>query len=161
MLDVLHLEWSFWRVITRAVHLHCDGYVMQQDMWVLGLKIKDKTEPSFAMLQIHKISLSTIQCSSFFSIPLLCWCEWRSIWTWDLCLFLVMNSTTLNLLGLIYCWIYTLMDLILCYRPCEQSSYQARIDLWLSFFKWSLCGSWGLALCSVSFSTSYLWARFF
>ena len=102
MLDVLHLGWSFWRVITRAVRLHCDGYVMQQEIWVLGLKIKDKTEPSFAMLQIHKFSLFIIQCSSFFSIPLLCWCEWRSIWTWDLCLFLVMNTTTLSLHELVH-----------------------------------------------------------
>ncbi|XP_048558305.1 protein NDL1-like isoform X3 [Triticum urartu] len=37
---------------------------------------------------------------------------------------------------------YILMDLILCYGPCEQSSYQVRIDSWLFLFlNCSLCGS--------------------
>lgn len=35
-------------MITSAVLLHCDGWIMEQEMRVLGLKMKCKTEPSFA-----------------------------------------------------------------------------------------------------------------
>lgn len=119
MLEVLRLGWSFWRVITRAFVYIAMGMLRSKRCECWAWRSKTKLSPLLLcyrytnfpyLLIIDKFALSIIQihciidiqCSSFFCIPLLCWCEWRSVWTCDLCLFLVMNTTTHSLLELIH-----------------------------------------------------------